>query len=271
MNNIDKILQYLQVVAKNPILVDGELYDRCLKIHRIQLSDTFFLTDGCNSCGCCDVPEDNVYVQFEYDRIMNITEPEYHSYNKLLDMNQLERLRSGLKEEIHNINLKNVPVYVFKLEKQQLYLSQKGKVVERCTWSFSPDRENPGQPTDEFTTYYCHIHPVTSITCKMPHLRFLNNSKSDCCRIGIYQFGRNWATKCPIIFKEPETESQFSENKKNRLDKLEYLNRVAEEFGIETYLPEIIDFVARISFTNYRDHLNVDIINTSTNKQKRLF
>lgn len=270
MNNIDKILQYLQLVSKHPIIVDDQIYDRCLKIHRIQLSNTFFLTDGCNSCGCCDVPEDNVYVQFEYDRIMNISEPEYHSYNKLLDMNQLERLRDGLKQEIHTINSKLVPVYVFKLEKQHLYLSQKQKVVDRCTWSFSPDRDHPEEPTDEFTTYYCHIHPVTSITCKMPHLRFLNNSKSDCCRIGIYQFGRNWATRCPIIFKDPESESEFSSNKKNRLDKLEYLQKVSEELGIDTYLPDIIEFVSKISFNNYKDYLNVDIINTQS-KSKRLF
>ena len=270
MNNIDKILQYLQLVSKNPILVDGELYGRCLKIQRIQLSDTFFLTDGCNSCGCCDVPEDNVYVQFEYDRIMNITEPEYHSYNNLLDMNQLERLRKGLKQEMHTINFKQVPVYVFKLEKQNLYLSQKDRVVERCTWAFSPNRDNPSEPTDSFTTYYCHIHPVTSITCKMPHLRFMNNSRSDVCRIGIYQFGRNWATKCPIVFKAPETEHEFLYNKKNRLDKLEYLQKVSEELNIPTYLPDIIEFVSKISFHNYRNYLNVDIID-KTGKIKHLF
>lgn len=270
MNNIDKILQYLQLVSKDPIIVDDQIYDRCLKIHRIQLSSTFFLTDGCNSCGCCDVPEDNVYVQFEYDRIMNITEPEYHSYNKLLDMNQLERLRTGLKQEMHNINLKNVPVYVFKLEKQNVFLSQKGRVVERCTWSFSPDRENPQEPTDAFTMYYCHIHPVTSITCKMPHLRFMNNSRSDVCRIGIYQFGRNWATKCPIIFKEPENEREFNANKKNRLDKLEYLDRVAHELNIDTYLPEIIDYVSKISYHSYENYLEVDIIN-KVSKPHKLF
>lgn len=268
MNNIDKILQYLQLVSKYPIIVDDQIYDRCLKIHRIQLSNTFFLMDGCHSCGCCDVPEDNVYVQFEYDKIMSITEPEYHSYNKSLDINQLYRLRDGLVKEVHVINGNQVPVYVFKLEKQQLYLSQKGKIVDRCTWAFNPNG-NENAHNEKFTTYYCHIHPVTSITCKMPHLRFMHNSRSDVCRLGIYQFGRNWATKCPVIFKEPQTPEDFEAAKQNRLEKLKYLNHVSNDLNIETYLPTIIEFVETVPYERYKDYLGVDII--SDNRSMRLF
>lgn len=269
MNNIDKILQYLQMVSIDPIDVDGTVYDRCKNIQRIQLSKTFFLSDGCNSCGCCDVPEDNVYVQFEYDKIMSIAEPEYHSYNKSLDINQLYRLRNGLVKELHVINGKQVPVYVFKLEKQQLYLSQKKRVVDRCTWAFNPNGNENAQK-EEFTTYYCQIHPVTSITCKMPHLRFMNNSRSDVCRIGVYQFGRNWATRCPIVFTEPHNEAEFSMNKENRLYKLEYLKNVSDELNIKTYLPSIIEFVKHIDYWSYQNQLQIDIINKSS-KPFKLF
>lgn len=267
MNNIDKILQYLQIVSKSPIKVDNQLYDRCNKIHRIQLSNTFFLTDRCNSCGCCDVPEDNVYVQFEYDKIMSITESEYHSYNSDLDINQLYRLRDGLIEKVYNINGRNVPVYVFKLDKQNLYLSQKGKYIDRCTWAFNP-RGNDNSENEKFTTYYCHIHPVTSITCKMPHMRFINNSRSNILRIGIYQFGRNWATKCPVVFREPRNIEEWLNNKSDRLRKLEYLLRVSRELYIDTYLPEIISYVEDIDYSNYRDYLECDIVERGRTSRK---
>lgn len=253
MNNIDKILQYLQVVAKQPIDVDGKIYWK--DVRRIQLSKTFFSVDKCDSCGCCDVPESNVYTQSEYDLIMNITEPEYHSYNSLLDMNQLERLREGLKKELHTINDVIVPIYVFKLEKQETYVPQKGKVIDRCTWMFPA-----GDP--EGYHFYCHIHPVTSITCKMPHLRFLKNSNSDICRIGIYQFGRNWATKCPIEFKKPMNQDEWQLQKESRIKKLSQLDTVAKDLNIDTYLQDIIEYINDIQYWNHELYLERDIIST---------
>lgn len=259
MNNIDKILQYLQVVTKYPIEVDGNIIDK--GIRRIRLSNSFFLTDSCNSCGCCDVPESNVYTTSEYQKIMTITEPEYHAYNSALDMKQLDRLRNGLREEVHTINGKDISVYVFDLEKQYVYVPQKEKECDRCTWMF---------PAGDVAGYhfYCHIHPVTSITCKMPHLRFLYNKRSDIARLGIYQFGRNWATKCPVVFSEPETEEQFEINRRNRIEKLTILNQCAKDMNIDTYLNNIIEYIESVEYDHYADFLEKDIINTLPKSKK---
>lgn len=264
MNNIDKIMQYIQVLAKEPVEVDGKMYDRCRTIKKIQLSDTFFNVDGCTMCGCCDiVDEDNVYVQFEYDKIMSIEEPEFHSYNKDLDINELHRLREGIVKESHTVNGKEVPLYVFKKQTNVVFVPRKGKEVRSCTWLTTLDGEH----------FFCNIHPVTSITCKMPHLKFRYSSASPTLSIGIFQYGRNWALKCPIILREPQSEGEWKYAYDNRKYKLEYLNRVADELGVETYLPDILSYLDTITYENYRSKLRVNIVNLdeSYHPAKRLF
>ena len=258
MNNLDKILQYLTTVMVKPVVVDDEEIFK--PIEHIKLSSSFFLKDGCASCGCCCVPESNLYTDTEFIHIMDITKEEVEEYG--LDFTYIEKLKSGLNVEPHFINGELKNVYIYNLDKNNLYLPNKGKIVPRCSWVFE---KSPG-------FFLCHIHPVRSITCIMPHLRMMYNTKSKTTSIGNIQFGRNWAVKCPVTFNQPKNESEFNEIKKSRLDKLSHLNVVADDLGIQTYLPEIIAYVESIPFDNYLDYLGKDILNLPTvYKSIRLF
>lgn len=258
MNNLDKILQYLTTVMSKPAIVDGEEVYK--PIEHIKLSSSFFLKDGCSSCGCCCVPESNLYTDSEYIRLMDITREEVEAYG--LDFSYIEKLRDGIHIEEHNIDGSLVNTYIYDLDKNDLFLPNKEKVVPRCSWVFE---KSPG-------FFLCHIHPVRSITCIMPHLRMMYNTKSKSTSIGNIQFGRNWAVKCPVSFHSPRDENEFNEIKQSRIDKLSHLNVVADDLGIQTYLPEIIAYVESIPFDNYLDYLGKDILNLPTvYKSIRLF
>ena len=59
VNNVSKIMQYLRLVSKGPVIVDNTEYN--LYRSHIRIADTFFYTDDCISCNCCCVTEDNVF------------------------------------------------------------------------------------------------------------------------------------------------------------------------------------------------------------------
>ena len=260
MKNIDKILSYILPTLKSSIVVDGITY--AATINKIQLSSTFFHTDRCESCGGCDVAEDNIYTQSEYEKIMSCPDQTFESLS--LDPKNLHNLQQGLHEELHEINGKTIPVYSYKLNPVSAYLPTKNKEVVRCTWI---------QPTEDPTKFYCKIHCVTSITCKMPHLRFI--ARKNTLSLCITQFGRNWAVKCPVTFAAPEDEAKFNVNKESRLTKLRILHQCATDLNItDTYLPEIISYVESATFANYLQLLGKDILhpcNASPYRCKKLF
>ncbi len=256
VNNVSKILWYIEKVAKEPILID----DVTLYKHKtsIKLQPTFFLQDGCNSCGCCCVPEDNVFTQHEFDIISSMTADEFRSTHPNLDPSDLDKLRFGLKQVNHTINGNIKPVYVYKLVKTSYFIPSKGesgKTIDRCTWAVRNNKN-----------IYCKIHPVESITCLMPHLRIFY-SKSGTVSLGISQFGRNWALGCNVEFYSPASVDQFNSIKLSRIQKLEHLHRCADDLGIPTYLPEIIDYINKIPFDRYEKYLNCNII-PELNKSK---
>ena len=49
-------------------------------------------------------------------------------------------------------------------------------------------------------------------------------------------------------------------NSFNNLEKIEYLNRVAEEMNVETYLPEVIEYLNKLTFENYHQYLTKNIL-----------
>ena len=249
MDNISKIMWYLKLVAKEPIDVDGKIYWEDIKT--IKLSDTFFYTDDCISCGCCCVTEDNVFTQHEYDIIKNMTDEEFLKDHPFLDPNNLHRLRDGIQEVKRTINGIERSFYIFKLQKTTYFVPSKGpngKTVDRCTWQTHQD--------DKF---YCGIHPVESITCIIPHMRWFYNSRSKALSIATSQYGRNWALGCPIKFNAPSNEEQFNIIKESRLEKLSHLLRCADDLGVDTWLPEMIKFIEQITFDNQNKYYHVDI------------
>lgn len=250
VNNVEKLITYISCVSKDNIEVNGKDYTQ--KIETIMLSPTFFHTDDCYSCGnCCTITEHNVYTQSEYDRIMSITEAEFNQTYSNLDYTNILKLRGNIVEDMCSINGKDIPLYIYHHIPNIQFLENKSVKPERdtCSWMHNYNGK-----------YYCDIHPVRSITCKMPHLRFFYNKNVHKTSMGTSQYGRNWALGCTIKFHEPDTEIQFQTIKSARIEKLQHLQRCAEDLHIETYLPRIIDYIYNIPFDNFMTYLEKDMI-----------
>lgn len=266
INNLDKVLSYIVPVAKEKIIVDGEDYSKPVK--SITLGSKFFYSDDCHCCGGCDVCESNLYTKSEYDKIMTMSDEDFRAEGfqfgpEGFDTEPFHRLKQGLYKERHIINGKEVVVWIYDLVPTYVWQPRrkvKEHTIERCSWT---DVHNPNQE-DQFVT--CAIHPVTSITCVMPHMRF-THSPSGSVSMSLNQFGRNFIINCPVMFQPPKTEEEFEKNKKNRLDKLRHLERCADDFHVSTYLPEIIDYIEKISFDNHESFLGRSMI-MSVNKRK---
>lgn len=244
MDNISKLLQYLVPFSKYPIECDGKIYDKITT--SIKLSSSFFYVDKCQSCGCCCPPESNVYTESDKGRIDTVTDEFFVDYE--LNPDDLHDFRNKLVEEVHTINGNEVHVWVYKLTKNDMYLPQKGKTIPRCSQLFKHPKG-----------YRCKVHPIRSITCIMPHLRVFHN-KSGSVSLALSQFGRNWALNCPVSFDPPKSEEEFIAAKSDRLSKLLRLLEVANDFGIETYLSDVLSYISDISYSNYEDSLGKDII-----------
>ena len=64
------------------------------------------------------------------------------------------------------------------------------------------------------------------------------NKNTRTSTIGLSQFGRNWALKCPVVFGDVDEESTLS-----RIHWLNILNNVSQDLGIDTFLPEILMYL----------------------------
>ena len=72
----------------------------------------------------------------------------------------------------------------------------------------------------------------------MPHLRFVHNQNTHHTVIRVIQFGRNWALKCPVEFGPEDEKSTQS-----RIDWLRRLYHSSQDLGIDTWLPEILEYL----------------------------
>lgn len=269
MNNLSKILWYLSKVTKKPIIADGEEYWD--GITGIRLAPTLFDTDGCEVCGdCCCVHEDNVYTKHEYDKIMNMTDEEFRAEGYEFDSEgfnpeYLHNLRAKIGEEKHVVNGTEITLYVRPKDNSvnltrthRTITTKEGYEYPRCVYT----RRDPDGLTK------CSIHPVRSITCDMPHLKFIYRKNSS-LSIGIAQYGRNWAMGCPVKFHSPRDEEEFQHNKSNVLRKLNHLKKNADDLMIDTYLPKVIDYIEKIPYEGYEKYLNKFVIgsaNAETNE-----
>lgn len=253
VSNIRKIMQYLAPVACSDIEVDGTVLKN--DVRSIKLSEKFFDLDECKMCGGCCVPEHNVFVQFEYDAIMSYTAQQMEEYG--LPSEYLDELKENLTESSHTVNGAKIPLYTFTKPYPELYIAPRGRTIPRCYWAYQRDDGN----------IVCGIHPVRSITCRMPHMRILSKTGSRSASFTTTQFGRNYALKCPSTFHSPQSEVEFEVSKADKLDKLRYLERIADAVNVKTHLPEICAYIEQITFDNYRRYLGVNIINNT----KKLF
>lgn len=253
VNNIAKLLQYLTAVSKDPVKIVNkhgveEIHGD--KIKSICLNKTFFYSDSCFMCGGCCPSEPNVYTESEYKAIKDANQTMYEVWG--LDYLYNEKLKEGLHNQTITINDKDIHVYQYNKDENIMYLPIRGRKLTRCSWLFEDDHHN----------YKCRIHPVRSITCIMPHLRFFHKSGSHSTSMGISQFGRNWQLGCKVEFTEPADEKEFYETKISRISKLKRLNQVGLDMNIETYLPEVIDKIDDLEFDNYKKFINQNFIDS---------
>ena len=158
VNNIAKIMQYIEPIAKKPVTINGVIYNN--QVNSIKLNNNFFKKDQCCLCGgrCC-INEANIFTKSEYEKIKNIDYEEYKFWN--IDVENAEKLKEIIDKEIINVNGVEKEIYVAKKEHNYYDIPERG-TLDRCRWLVKKGEMR----------FICSIHPVSSITCKMPHLKF---------------------------------------------------------------------------------------------------
>lgn len=223
-----KILEYINKVAKEPILLDGQPFGNP-PAQRVVLNDSFFWKDDCTMCGKCCPNETTVWTQEGWDRIRNAHPDDFSKWN--LSYGVMFELQNRVKPQIININGKEVEFFVSDKDKNSEAFRLEWpdrKEQPRCHWLFEKDG-----------TYRCRIHPVRSVTCGLPHCRFFHSKATRTTTIGVSQFGRNWRLKCPVEFGQMVDEASTQ----SRILWLERLFATAQDCGIDTFLPEILHYL----------------------------
>ena len=222
-----KIMEYLDKVSKETITINGQPFGTP-PVERVTLNESFFWKDDCHMCGKCCPNETTVWTTEGFIRMISSTPEDFTKWG--LDHNVLKDIQKRMTEQTVLINEHEVVFYVSDKDKpdEAFRLAWPDRKEQpRCHWLF----EKEG-------TYRCRIHPVRSVTCGMPHCRFFHNANTHNTTIGVSQFGRNWALKCPVEFGPIDEESTQS-----RILWLERLNATAKDCGLETFLPEILDYL----------------------------
>lgn len=215
VNNVEKIMSYIKPISK----------EYC---NSLILNETLFWKDGCEVCGKCCIHEDLVFLPFEVEYIKTCIDN-----NKIDEIEHLgnslenaKELYNSLEKFSININNKEYDLYKSRLPYNTYYFEDRG-TLKRCHWDIPIDSNKLG----------CGIHQFSSLTCKFPHIRLNYLKKSKSTYIGLIQYGRNWALKCPVNFK-PE----FSINTVNILiNKFELLKKYCAYFEIENYCDNILE------------------------------
>lgn len=227
VDSMSKILEYVSKVAKQPIFVDGERYPTPV-VEKVVLQESFFYKDDCMMCGKCCPNETTVFTAEGWGRIHSATKEDFLKWG--LDPIAREELLMRCTPQVIDINGSSIVYWVSDKDhgKDANKLSWEDRAErERCHWLFEKER-----------THRCRIHPIRSVTCGMPHCRMFLNKNTRTSTIGLSQFGRNWALKCPVVFGDVDEESTLS-----RIHWLNILNNVSQDLGIDTFLPEILMYL----------------------------
>lgn len=222
----------------------GKSYDMTAK-SEVDIRPSMFCKDECLSCGqCCR----------NYDTIFFPT-----------DLPELER-RTSLHQTPFVYYLENcnhLPITIDGVEKEYLSLPPMTSkdnhdiwcdrhTVLNCRWIFLKDDKK-----------LCRIHRYRCITCGFPHMELYPNKDGTKGYLGHKQFGRNWQLGCKVDIRRPLDQATLEDN----IYWLDRLRIVADYFGIETYLPEIIGTLNSIDI----DDVPTDTIVIKKGKQKKLF
>lgn len=261
LDNISKVLKYVDSVAKHDFIANGHVYHKSCR--DVSISSTIFLKDNCNMCGRCCVAEDIMLTQFEYDNLMNYDMEDLKKYVPPLPSTYMENLKKALRPvkvtisdcQVTRSEDTNKDVIKENEESRHDIYMYKAH-LPLCNWTY-PDRGTIQRCSMMFQIHDnvvgCGIHPIRSITCRMPHLNAVHNNKYG-TYIGVKQFGRNWLLGCPVKLQKPTLED-FEIAKADKIDKLSHLNKNCEDVGVETWLPETLNILNQIEYKDYLEIL----------------
>lgn len=233
VENITKILCYIYPISKEKITYKNVSFE---PVKHLYLRKTLFCKDECLLCSRCCIAEDNIYLPFEVNNMY------YELQRKEIDTvlhklngkgySNIEELIDSLEEISVVINDKRFKLFKSSLTPNTYTFEDRGE-LKRCHWDLPTEDGRLG----------CGIHTVSSLTCKMPHIRFLHNSKTNTTSIGHSQYGRNWALKCPANVSKTE----YSDDSFNTvISNFELLKKYCEYFEIDTYCDDILKILYKI-------------------------
>lgn len=240
INSVNKIIEYVSRVSKTPVVVDGEVILQNA-ITAVKVTDKFFYKDDCVGCGRCCLNENNAWTHEGLHRmreVLYVGGVESVASNKLVadfDMQSYQELEDKLHYFTRDVNGKAVDFWEYPADSaadaQRYSYPDRPANLTRCHWvdlngkDFMP----------------CKIHLCRSITCGMPHLRFFHTVNSETTSMSISQYGRNHQLGCLVHFQLYDFRSEEHEaGIQSRIVWLQRLNEAANDLGIDTWLPEVL-------------------------------
>lgn len=171
------------------------------------------------------------------------------------NLDNIRELVNSLKEITVDVNGKSFILYKSKLPYKTYYFEDRG-TLNRCHWNIPVSQDKLG----------CGIHQVSSLTCKFPHVRFNYSKERKTTHIGLMQYGRNWALKCPIKFVD-----EFrKETVEKLIVKFELLAKYCDYFQVDNYCKNVLDKLYSVDTSIDVDKVcGKDILMKSS--KKRLF
>lgn len=251
VNNCLKILSYIYPITKQVITYDKYRWE---PVKSIYLRESLFAEDECKVCGRCCISEDNIFLPFEVFNMKHTLEnisdidTDTHKLNGKASDN-IKELLDSLETFDVEINGTSFELFKSKLPPNVYEFEDRG-TLKRCHWNLPTEDGRLG----------CGIHTVSSLTCKMPHIRFWHNSKNLSTSIGHGEYGRNWAMKCPAKVDK----TGFSESALNTaIFNFELLKIYCTYFEIDTYVDDILDNLYKVSgdISNIEKVCNKNLVN----------
>ena len=242
------IFKDLSYVSKEIIIVEGRNFlDTYPARKGVRINDSFFLKDGCEICGRCCVPEENVWTESTIEPLKR--DAATHKEDYIVDeidfpfevkIDLLNEFVDSIEKRQVKVNGSEKTLYVSVLKKDSptvtFYGNPERKPQKRCRWLNSGEDHTIGLHWDK-----CLIHPYRSVTCRIPHMRIKASNDERYGILGVQPYGRNWQLGCPVKFEPVIDEDDI----KSKIITLKVLKQYADDLGIETYLPEIITYLEK--------------------------
>ena len=240
-----KLFSYLLMFIKEPvnITINGESTHRDA-VHQFKIKPSFWLEDHCNCCGRCCKNLGMAYFETEIENIKNSNNP-----NKNIILSRVE------------------PTTIILNGKAKIFYNEKPIPDSQCIRNTTEGRNFVACPyvdKKSETLFLCKIHNIRSFTCKFPHIELTFSKDRQNISMHTAQYGRNHQLKCYAQFTEPTLLGV-----KNKLDILKDFYNKTQYLEVNTWLPEIIQFIeSNMETFAKKGFPTQDVIFTLSNKRK---